>query len=178
MLAQVLRWVRDPREHEEIPAAPQKLLDLPYAPEAEQYLDELEAQRPVPRRPRSGGRRCEAGDAAAGNDYALGPRLRQRRRSRTGGPSGRVALARRSGHWSRRRRRWRAINDSLVMRTQDGLDRAGARGLSRPDSRRLDAAHHLQRRPASGSAPDRCCADRQLAHRSRLPARTTRSRRR
>jgi hypothetical protein len=98
-----------------------KLLDLPYAPEAEQYLDELE---------RSGQFRVgleaeiddsEAGDASCGNDYGWGRGSgsvsiqdwwtsgRVSLRVGAGIPQGEVVLAR--------------VNDSLVMRTQDGLDR-------------------------------------------------------
>ena len=121
-----------------------KLLDLPYAPEAEQYLDELE---------RSGQFRvgleaeiedAEAGDASAGNDYALGPRLRQRLDPGLVDLRARRA-ARRRGHLHPATSSLARINDSLVMRTQDGLDRAGARGLPRPDSR-------TPRRCASSSA--------------------------
>jgi hypothetical protein len=98
-----------------------KLLDLPYAPEAEQYLDELE---------RSGQFRvgldaliddAEAGEAAAGNDYGWGRGSgsvsiqdwwtsgRVTVRIGAGIASGDVTLSR--------------LNDSLVIRTQDGLDR-------------------------------------------------------
>ena len=84
-----------------------KLLDLPYAPEAEQYLDELE---------RSGQFRvgleaeiddAEVGDAAASNDYALGPRLRQRLDPGLVDHGARRA-ARRPGHRARATSRWRA----------------------------------------------------------------------
>ena len=98
-----------------------QLLDLPYAPEAEQYLDELE---------RSGQFRvgleaeiedAEAGDAAGGNDYGWGRGSgsvsiqdwwtsgRVALRVGAGIAPGDVTLAR--------------VNDSLVMRTRDGLDR-------------------------------------------------------
>jgi len=98
-----------------------KLLDLPYAPEAEQYLDELERS----------GQFCigleaeiedvEAADVSAGNDYGWGRGSgsvsvqdwwtsgRITVRVGAGIAPGDVALAR--------------VNDSLVMRTQDGLDR-------------------------------------------------------
>jgi hypothetical protein len=97
-----------------------KLLELPYAPEAEQYLDELE---------RSGQFRigleaeiedAEAGDAA-GNDYGWGRGSgsvsiqdwwtsgRVALRVGAGIAPGDVTLAR--------------VNDSLMMRTRDGLDR-------------------------------------------------------
>jgi hypothetical protein len=103
-----------------------KLLDLPYAPEAEQYLDELE---------RSGqfriGLEAEIEDAdsaevAASNDYAWG--------LGSGSVSvhdwwttGRVALRVGPGiapadvSLSR-------VNDSLVLRTQEGLDRLALEG--------------------------------------------------
>jgi hypothetical protein len=98
-----------------------KLLDLPYAPEAEQYLDELE---------RSGQFRvgleaeiedADGGDTTAGNDYGWGRGSgsvsiqdwwtsgRVTLRVGAGITAGNVALAR--------------VNDSLVVRTQDGLDR-------------------------------------------------------
>jgi hypothetical protein len=101
--------------------AAKQLLDLPYAPEAEQYLDELE---------RSGQFRigveaeiedAEAGESAAGNDYGWGRGSgsvsiqdwwtsgRVTLRIGAGTTPGDVLLAR--------------INDSLVVRTQDGLDR-------------------------------------------------------
>jgi len=98
-----------------------KLLDLPYAPEAEQYLDELE---------RSGQFRvgleaeiddAEITNAAASNDYAWG---------RGSGSvliqdwwtTGRVALRVGPGI-SPNDLSLARINDSLVLRTQDGLDR-------------------------------------------------------
>ncbi len=122
-----------------------KLLDLPYAPEAEQYLDELE---------RSGQFRvgveaeiedAEVGDSSAGNDYGWGRGSgsvsiqdwwTSGRVSLLIGPGiapGDITLAR--------------VNDSLLMRTQDGLDRLVLEGYLGSDSGRVDAAHHLQRRP-------------------------------
>jgi len=101
--------------------AAKKLLDLPYAPEAEQYLDELE---------RSGQFRigieaeiddAEISDATASNDYAWGR------------GSGSVSI---QDWWTTGRVALRVgpgiapadislarINDSLALRTQDGLDR-------------------------------------------------------
>ena len=98
-----------------------KLLDLPYAPEAEQYLDELE---------RSGQFRvgleaevddAEITDAAPSNDYAWGR------------GSGSVSI---QDWWTTGRVALRVgpglapadvtlarINDSLLLRTQDGFDR-------------------------------------------------------
>jgi len=101
--------------------AAKKLLDLPYAPEAEQYLDELE---------RSGQFRigieaetddAEISEATASNDYAWGR------------GSGSVSI---QDWWTTGRVALRAgpgitpadislarINDSLALRTHDGLDR-------------------------------------------------------
>jgi hypothetical protein len=101
--------------------AAKKLLDLPYAPEAEQYLDELE---------RSGQFRigieaeiddAEISDATASNDYAWGR------------GSGSVSI---QDWWTTGRVALRVgpgiapadislarINDSLALRTHDGLDR-------------------------------------------------------
>ena len=103
-----------------------KLLDLPYAPEAEQYLDELE---------RSGqfriGVEAELDDAenieaAASNDYAWGR------------GSGDVSI---SDWWTTGRVVVRVnpglapadvtlarVNDALVVRTLDGLDRVTLEG--------------------------------------------------
>jgi len=101
--------------------AAKKLLDLPYAPEAEQYLDELE---------RSGQFRigieaeiddAEISESTASNDYAWGR------------GSGSVSI---QDWWTTGRVALRAgpgitpadislarINDSLALRTHDGLDR-------------------------------------------------------
>jgi len=103
-----------------------KLLDLPYAPEAEQYLDELE---------RSGQFRigleaeiedADSVEAAASNDYAWGR------------GSGSVSI---QDWWTTGRVSLRVgpgiepadvtlsrVNDSLVLRTQDGLDRLALEG--------------------------------------------------
>jgi hypothetical protein len=98
-----------------------KLLDLPYAPEAEQYLDELE---------RSGQFRigieaevddAEISDAAASNDYAWG-RGSGSVSIQDWWTTGRVALRLGPG-LSTADILLARINDSLVMRTQDGLDR-------------------------------------------------------
>jgi hypothetical protein len=103
-----------------------KLLELPYAPEAEQYLDELE---------RSGQFRVgleaevddtEAGDAAASSEYAWG-RGSGNVSIQDWWTTGRVALRVGPGiapadiTLSR-------VNDSLVLRTQDGLDRLALEG--------------------------------------------------
>ena len=101
--------------------AAKKLLDLPYAPEAERYLDELE---------RSGQFRigieaeiddAEISESTASNDYAWGR------------GSGSVSI---QDWWTTGRVALRVgpgiapadislarINDSLALRTQDGLDR-------------------------------------------------------
>ena len=101
--------------------AAKKLLDLPYAPEAEQYLHELE---------RSGQFRigieaeiddAEISESTASNDYAWGR------------GSGSVSI---QDWWTTGRVALRVgpgiapadislarINDSLALRTQDGLDR-------------------------------------------------------
>ena len=101
--------------------AAKKLLDLPYAPEAEQYLDELE---------RSGQFRigieaeiddAEISESTASNDYAWGR------------GSGSVSI---QDWWTTGRVALRVgpgiapadislarINDSLALRTHDGLDR-------------------------------------------------------
>jgi hypothetical protein len=98
-----------------------ELLDLPYTPEAEEYLDELE---------RSGQFRvgveaeiedAEAGDASAANDYGWG-RGSGSLSIQDWWTSGRVALRVGAGiapgDVSLAR-----VNDSLVMRTEDGLER-------------------------------------------------------
>jgi hypothetical protein len=103
-----------------------KMLELPYAPEAEEYLDELE---------RSGQFRvgidaevdeAEPADAAASNDYAWG---------RGSGnvciqdwwTTGRVALHIGAGIPTADLKLSR-VNDSLVLRTADGLDRLTLEG--------------------------------------------------
>jgi hypothetical protein len=97
------------------------LLDLPYAPEAEQYLDELE---------RSGqfrvGLEAEieevgSGEAAAGNDYGWG-RGSGSVSIQDWWTSGRVTLRIGAGITPADVVLTR-VNDSLVMRTTDGLDR-------------------------------------------------------
>ena len=114
-----------------------KLLDLPYAPEAEQYLDELE---------RSGQFRvgieaevddAEHADAAASNDYAWG-RGSGSVSIQDWWTTGRVALRVGPGVTPADVTLAR-INDSLLLRTRDGLDRLVLEGY-------LGATHHLQRR--------------------------------
>lgn len=98
-----------------------KLLDLPYAPEAEQYLDELE---------RSGQFRvgleaeiddAESGAAAAGNDYGWG-RGSGSVSIQDWWTSGSVTLRVGPGIASADLSLAR-VNDSLMIRTEDGLDR-------------------------------------------------------
>jgi hypothetical protein len=103
-----------------------KLLDLPYAPEAEAYLDELE---------RSGqfriGLEAEQEDAesvepAASNDYSFGRgsgNVVVQDWWTTGRIALRIAKGIRPGDLMLAR-----VNDSLVLRTQDGLDRVTFEG--------------------------------------------------
>jgi hypothetical protein len=101
--------------------AAKKLLDLPYAPEAEQYLDELE---------RSGQFRigieaeiddAEISESTASNDYAWG-RGSGSVSIQDWWTTGRVALRVGPGIAPADLTLAR-INDSLLLRTQDGLDR-------------------------------------------------------
>ncbi len=103
-----------------------KLLDLPYAPEAEQYLDELE---------RSGQFRigldaetedAETGDTAVSNDYAWG-RGSGSVSVQDWWTTGRVAVRIGPGLVPTDISMTR-INDSLVLRTQDGFDRLALEG--------------------------------------------------
>jgi hypothetical protein len=103
-----------------------KLLELPYAPEAEQYLDELE---------RSGQFRvgldaevddAEAGDAAASSEYAWG-RGSGNVSIQDWWTTGRVALRVGPGIAPAEIMLSR-VNDSLVLRTHDGLDRLALEG--------------------------------------------------
>jgi hypothetical protein len=103
-----------------------KLLELTYAPEAEQYLDELE---------RSGQFRvgleaevddAEAGDAAASSDYAWG-RGSGNVSIQDWWTTGRVALHVGPGIAPSEIMLSR-VNDSLVLRTPDGLDRLALEG--------------------------------------------------
>ena len=98
-----------------------KLLDLPYAPEAEQYLDELE---------RSGQFRigleaeiddAEGSDTAVSNDYAWG-RGSGSVSIQDWWTTGRVAVRLGAGLTPADISLAR-VNDALVLRTQDGLDR-------------------------------------------------------
>jgi hypothetical protein len=98
-----------------------KLLDLPYAPEAEQYLDELE---------RSGQFRvgleaevddADAVDASGANDYGWG-RGSGSVSIQDWWTSGRVSLRVGAGILPDDLALAR-VNDSLLVRTKDGLDR-------------------------------------------------------
>lgn len=102
------------------PGNSNSLLDLPYAPEAEAYLDELE---------RSGQFRIgieaeqddEAADPAEGLDYPFG-RGSGHVAVKDWWTSGSVALRIR-GNLRPDELVLARVNDSLVLRTQDGLDR-------------------------------------------------------
>ena len=103
-----------------------KLLDLPYAPEAEAYLDELE---------RSGqfrvGIEAEQDDAdsaepAASNDYGFG-RGSGNVYVQDWWTTGRIALRISDGIRPDELALAR-VNDSLVLRTQDGFDRVTLEG--------------------------------------------------
>lgn len=105
--------------------AAKQLLDLPYAPEAEAYLDELE---------RSGQFRVgpeaeqddEAAEPAQSNDYAFG-RGSGHLAIQDWWTTGRVALQI-TGSLRPEDVSLARINDSLVLRTQDGLDRVTLEG--------------------------------------------------
>jgi len=98
----------------------EKLLDLPYAPEAEAYLDELE---------RSGQFKIgleaeqddEGADPAEGIDYPFG-RGSGHVSVKDWWTSGSVAIRIR-GNLRPEDISLARVNDSLVLRTQDGLDR-------------------------------------------------------
>jgi hypothetical protein len=104
--------------------AAKKLLDLPYAPEAEAYLDELE---------RSGQFRIgleaeqdDDGGVQASNDYSFG-RGSGNVSIQDWWTTGRVVLHIAAGLRPDELSLAR-VNDSLVVRTQDGLDRATLEG--------------------------------------------------
>jgi hypothetical protein len=103
-----------------------KLLDLPYAPEAEQYLDELE---------RSGQFRigieaelddADGSDAAASNDYAWG-RGSGSVSIQDWWTTGRVALRIGPGIAPSDLLLAR-VNDSFILRTREGFDRLALEG--------------------------------------------------
>lgn len=103
----------------------EKLLDLPYAPEAEAYLDELE---------RTGQFRVgieaeqedDQGEPAASNDYSFG-RGSGHVTIQDWWTTGRVAL-RLAGGLKPDDLTLARVNDSLVLRTHDGLDRVTLEG--------------------------------------------------
>jgi hypothetical protein len=105
--------------------AAKKLLDLPYAPEAEAYLDELE---------RSGQFRIgveaeqddDTGEPAQSNDYSFG-RGSGNVAIQDWWTTGRVVLRIAPGLTPRDVSLAR-LNDSLVLRSQDGLDRVTLEG--------------------------------------------------
>ena len=103
-----------------------KLLDLPYSPEAEEYLDELE---------RSGQFRIgidaenddsDSGESAASNDYSWG-RGSGSVSIQDWWTSGRVALRVGPGIGASDINLMR-VNDSLLVRTIDGFDRVVLEG--------------------------------------------------
>jgi len=98
-----------------------KLLDLPYAPEAEQYLDELERSGQFRVGLEAEIEEVEASEAAAGNDYGWG-RGSGSVSIQDWWTSGRVSLRIGAGITPADVALTR-VNDSLVMRTKDGLDR-------------------------------------------------------
>ena len=99
-----------------------KLLDLPYAPEAEQYLDELERSGQFRVGLEAEIEEAEASAAAAAsNDYAWG-RGSGSVSIQDWWTTGRVALRVGPGITPADISMAR-INDSLALRTQDGLDR-------------------------------------------------------
>jgi hypothetical protein len=103
-----------------------KLLDLPYAPEAEQYLDELERSGQFRVGIEAEADDAESVDATASNDYAWG-RGSGSVSVQDWWTTGRVALHIGPGIapadlvLSR-------VNGSLVLRTQDGFDRLALEG--------------------------------------------------
>jgi len=103
-----------------------KLLDLPYAPEAEAYLDELERSGQFRIGIEAEQEDAESGEAAASNDYAFG-RGSGNVYVQDWWTTGRIAL--RIGDGIRPDDLALArVNDSLVLRTQDGLDRVTFEG--------------------------------------------------
>ena len=99
-----------------------KLLDLSYAPEAEQYLDELERSGQFRVGLEAEAEDGDASDASAGNDYGWG-RGSGSVSIQDWWTTGRVALRVGPGIAPRELLLAR-LNDSLVVRTQDGLDSA------------------------------------------------------
>jgi hypothetical protein len=98
-----------------------KLLDLPYAPEAEAYLDELERSGQFRVGLEAEQEDADSGEPAASNDYAFG-RGSGNVYIQDWWTTGRIAL--RVGDGIRGDDLTLArVNDSLVLRTQDGFDR-------------------------------------------------------
>jgi hypothetical protein len=110
-------------------SAAKKLLDLPYAPEAEAYLDELERSgqfRIGPEAEQEEDQDAASGAGAASNDYSLvrgSGSVSIQDWWTTGRVCLRVAAGIRPEDLSIAR-----VNDSLVLRTHDGLDRVTLEG--------------------------------------------------
>jgi hypothetical protein len=103
-----------------------KLLDLPYAPEAEAYLDELERSGQFRVGIEAEQEDAESGEPAASNDYDFG-RGSGSIHIQDWWTTGRIALRIGDGVRSDDLTLAR-VNDSLVLRTQDGLDRVTFEG--------------------------------------------------
>jgi hypothetical protein len=106
--------------------AAKKLLDLPYAPEAEAYLDELERSGQFRIGLEAEQEDAEGAEAAASNDYAFG-RGSGHVSIQDWWTTGQVAL-RIAGNIQPHDLTLSRVNDSLVVRTQDGLDRVTLEG--------------------------------------------------
>jgi hypothetical protein len=104
----------------------EKLLDLPYAPEAEAYLDELERSGQFRVGIEAEAEDAESTDAAASNDYTLG-RGSGSLSIQDWWTTGRVAIHVSAGLAPDDIALAR-VSDSLIVRTQDGLDRAVLEG--------------------------------------------------
>jgi hypothetical protein len=103
-----------------------KLLDLPYAPEAEAFLDELERSGQFRVGIEAEQEDAENGEPAASNDYAFG-RGSGNVYVQDWWTTGRIALRIGDGIGPDDLTLAR-VNDSLVLRTQDGLDRVTFEG--------------------------------------------------
>jgi hypothetical protein len=103
-----------------------KLLDLPYAPEAEAYLDELERSGQFRVGLEAEQEDAESDEPAVSNDYAFGRgsgHVIVQDWWTTGAVALRVSAGIRPDELALSR-----VNDSLVLRTQDGLDRVTLEG--------------------------------------------------
>jgi hypothetical protein len=104
----------------------EKLLELPYAPEAEEYLDELERSGQFRVGIEAEADDAESNDAAASSDYTFG-RGSGSLSIQDWWTTGRVAI-RVSAGLAPDDIALARVNDSLILRTQDGLDRAVLEG--------------------------------------------------